>query len=300
MRVGGGGAGRPTTSRTCRTSWTSITPAPAVLLPEQRLPRPGPGLFRAAWPPTAAVHAEIFFDPADPHRPRRAPSRTVADGLLAGMAEAEGAAGASPSKLILCFLRHLDEEAAFATLESGRALSRPDRGRRARCSEVGHPPSKFARVFAAGRGQGPEAASPTPARKGRRRMCGRRSTCCTSTASTTATAALEDAALVQRLAAEQHDPDRLPAVQPQALRGRRHDQHHLEADADARPSRHGQFRRPGLFRRLSERQLPGGRPGAARSTKAELVTLAKNSFEVVPPAEIDRRLAEIDAYMEGA
>ena len=91
-------------------------------------------------------HAEIFFDPQT-HTDRGIPFGVVADGLLAGMEEAERRHGLT-SKLILCFLRHLDEEAALATL----AAPDPWLGRIAGVgldsSEVGHPPSKFARVFA--------------------------------------------------------------------------------------------------------------------------------------------------------
>ena len=61
-------------------------------------------------------HAEIFFDPQT-HTDRGLPFAVAADGLLAGMAAAESELGVS-SKLILCFLRHLDEEAAFATLKA--------------------------------------------------------------------------------------------------------------------------------------------------------------------------------------
>ena len=98
------------------------------------------------------VHAEIFFDPQT-HTDRGIAFATVMEGLLAAMDEAEAQAGIT-SKLILCFLRHLDEEAAFATL----AAAEPWLGRIAGVgldsSEVGHPPEKFARVFAAAKAKG--------------------------------------------------------------------------------------------------------------------------------------------------
>jgi adenosine deaminase len=52
------------------------------------------------------------------------------------------------ASLILCFLRHLSEEDAFATLED--ALPHRDQfiGVGLDSSELGHPPEKFARVFA--------------------------------------------------------------------------------------------------------------------------------------------------------
>ncbi len=93
------------------------------------------------------VHAEIFFDPQT-HTDRGIPFDVVMDGLLSGMTAARERHGLT-SKLILCFLRHLDEEAAFATFgQAEKWLDRID-GVGLDSSEVGHPPSKFARVFAA-------------------------------------------------------------------------------------------------------------------------------------------------------
>ena len=99
-----------------------------------------------------AVHAEIFFDPQT-HTDRGISFDTVMEGLLAGMADAEARHGVS-SKLILCFLRHLDEEAAFATLEQARPWLGQIEGVGLDSSELGHPPSKFARVFAAAKALG--------------------------------------------------------------------------------------------------------------------------------------------------
>ncbi len=93
------------------------------------------------------VHAEIFFDPQT-HTDRGIPFSTVAEGLLAGMAEAEATHGLT-SKLILCFLRHLDEAAAFATLKAAEPWLDRIAGVGLDSSELGHPPEKFARVFAA-------------------------------------------------------------------------------------------------------------------------------------------------------
>jgi adenosine deaminase len=98
------------------------------------------------------VHAEIFFDPQT-HTDRGIPFATVIEGLLSGMAEAEARHGLT-SKLILCFLRHLDEDAAFATLEAAEPWLDRLAGVGLDSSEVGHPPEKFARVFAAAREKG--------------------------------------------------------------------------------------------------------------------------------------------------
>ncbi len=91
-------------------------------------------------------HAEIFFDPQT-HTDRGIPFQVVADGLLAGMAEAEAQHGLT-SKLILCFLRHLDEDAAFATLKAAEPWLDRITGIGLDSSELGHPPSKFAKVYA--------------------------------------------------------------------------------------------------------------------------------------------------------
>jgi adenosine deaminase len=56
--------------------------------------------------------------------------------------------------LILCFLRHLDEAAAFATLAAAEPFLGSLLGVGLDSSELGHPPAKFARVFAAARSQG--------------------------------------------------------------------------------------------------------------------------------------------------
>jgi len=93
------------------------------------------------------VHAEIFFDPQT-HTDRGIPFGVVADGLLAGIKEAEKRHGIT-ARLILCFLRHLDEQQAFATLAQAEPWLDRIVGVGLDSSEVGHPPKKFARVFAA-------------------------------------------------------------------------------------------------------------------------------------------------------
>ncbi|OIQ67318.1 adenine deaminase [mine drainage metagenome] len=98
------------------------------------------------------VHAEMFFDPQT-HTDRGLPFKVAIDGLLAGMEEAERELGVT-SKLILCYLRHLDEDAAFATLKAAEPWLGRIAGVGLDSSEVGHPPSKFAKVFAASRAAG--------------------------------------------------------------------------------------------------------------------------------------------------
>jgi len=97
-------------------------------------------------------HAEIFFDP-ETHTDRGLPFSIAIDGLLAGMNEAETTFGIT-SKLIMCFLRHLDEESSFRTLKASEPYLDRIAGVGLDSSEKGHPPSKFARVFRAAKERG--------------------------------------------------------------------------------------------------------------------------------------------------
>jgi adenosine deaminase len=117
-----------------------------VLLTEQDFHDLAYAYFQRAAADTVR-HAEIFFDPQT-HTDRGIPFQVVADGLLSGMKAAETELGVS-SQLIMCFLRHLDEDAAFATLRKAEPWLDRIRGVGLDSSEVGHPPSKFKSVFAA-------------------------------------------------------------------------------------------------------------------------------------------------------
>jgi adenine deaminase len=92
------------------------------------------------------VHAEIFFDPQT-HTERGVPMQTVVNGLSRAAADGQTKLGVNAS-LILCFLRHLSEEAALATLDEALPFRQHFIGVGLDSSEVGHPPEKFARVFA--------------------------------------------------------------------------------------------------------------------------------------------------------
>lgn len=91
-------------------------------------------------------HAEIFFDPQT-HTERGVAFSTVIDGIRRALDDAKRQWGMSGA-LIMCFLRHLSEEDALATLE--QAIPHLDKfvGVGLDSSERGHPPEKFARVFA--------------------------------------------------------------------------------------------------------------------------------------------------------
>jgi adenosine deaminase len=92
------------------------------------------------------IHTELFFDPQT-HTARGVPMATVIEGLSGACRRTETELGIS-SALILCFLRHLSEEDAFATLEAALPYREHFIGVGLDSSERGHPPEKFERVFA--------------------------------------------------------------------------------------------------------------------------------------------------------
>lgn len=94
-------------------------------------------------------HVEIFFDPQG-HTARGVDFATVIDGIWEALEAGERTHGIS-FRLIMCFLRHLDEGDAFDTLESALPYRHRIAAVGLDSSEKGHPPSKFARVFARAR-----------------------------------------------------------------------------------------------------------------------------------------------------
>ena len=92
------------------------------------------------------LHTELFFDPQT-HTARGVAMETVVNGLHRACYDADAKLGVSAS-LILCFLRHLSEDEAFETLEQALPLRDKFIGVGLDSSELGHPPEKFARVFA--------------------------------------------------------------------------------------------------------------------------------------------------------
>ena len=198
-----------------------------LLSGRRRAPRPrrisatSPPPISTAPPPTASTHAEIFFDPQT-HTDRGIPFGVVMRRAARRAWRRREARHGLTSKLILCFLRHLDEEAAFATLREAEPWLDRIEAVGLDSSELGHPPEKFARVFAAAAERGlkrvAHAGEEGPpdyvwqaldllqvdrldhgnrVARGSRRWS-------------------------QRLARGADDPDRLPALEPQALRRRRH------------------------------------------------------------------------------
>jgi adenosine deaminase len=98
------------------------------------------------------VHAEIFFDPQT-HTARGVPFETVIGGLSRAVARARSELGMTAG-LIMCFLRHLTEAEAFATLDSAIPFRDQLLGVGLDSGERGNPPQKFRGVFDRCRGLG--------------------------------------------------------------------------------------------------------------------------------------------------
>ena len=240
-------------------------------------------------------HVELFFDPQT-HTDRGLPFGIAAEGLLSGMAEAKRTLDVS-SSLILCFLRHLDEDAAFATLKAAEPWLDRIQGVGLDSSELGHPPSKFARVFQAAGERGlkrvahaGEEGPPAYVREALdllhvdRIDHGNR--------------ALEDPALVARLVAEGMTLTICPLSNLKLCVVDDLTAHPLKRMLDLGlkvtlnsddPAYFGGY----LGRNWTETAL------ALNLNRDDLVTLAKNSFSgsFLPAKDVARSLAEVDAYV---
>ncbi|KAB0496176.1 adenosine deaminase [Pseudomonas moorei] len=98
------------------------------------------------------IHTEPFFDPQT-HTDRGIPFEVVLNGIAAALKDGEQQLGIT-SGLILSFLRHLSEEQAQKTLDQALPFRDAFVAVGLDSSEMGHPPSKFQRVFDRARGEG--------------------------------------------------------------------------------------------------------------------------------------------------
>lgn len=239
-------------------------------------------------------HAEIFFDPQT-HTDRGVAFETVIEGLLSAMAQAKAQLGVT-SKLILCFLRHLSEEAAFATLAQAEPWLGQITGVGLDSSEQGHPPSKFARVFAAAAAKGLKVVAHAgeegpPAYvwealdilKVDRIDHGNR--------------ALEDEALVQRIVTDGLTLTVCPLSNQKLCVVSDLRQHPIKQMLDLGLRATVNSDDPAYFGGYVNANYEAVAK-AVGLTRDEIVTLAKNSFtgSFLTTAEIAAHLAEIDAY----
>lgn len=91
------------------------------------------------------IHTEIFFDPQT-HSARGVAFETVITGIKEALDDAKAQYGIT-SCIIMCFLRHLSQDDAFATLEEAMPFQDHIIGVGLDSSEIGNPPSKFKAVF---------------------------------------------------------------------------------------------------------------------------------------------------------
>ena len=91
------------------------------------------------------VHTEIFFDPQT-HTERGIKFDVVINGIYSALLKAEKQFGLS-FKIIMCFLRHLDELSCFKILDQAILHKEKIFGVGLDSSEMGNPPSKFKRLF---------------------------------------------------------------------------------------------------------------------------------------------------------
>ncbi|GAA4270883.1 adenosine deaminase [Aquimarina gracilis] len=98
------------------------------------------------------IHVEIFFDPQT-HTDRGISFDTVIKGIYSALEDGKKQFGIT-FKLIMSFLRHLDEDSAFKTLEEALPYKNWISAVGLDSSEIGNPPSKFERVFTKAREEG--------------------------------------------------------------------------------------------------------------------------------------------------
>jgi adenosine deaminase len=241
-----------------------------------------------------ARHTELFFDPQS-HMSRGVGFEVALRGITRALREGEASLGVS-SKLILCFLRHLSEEDAFATLRAAEPFLESFSAVGLDSSELGHPPAKFERVFEAARSHGlgrvahageegpPDYVWEALDRLGVQRIDhGNR--------------ALEDDALVARLVAEQIPLTVCPFSNLKLKLVKEMGQHPLKKMLELGLRATINSDDPAYFGGyLGENWLATA--NALSLTRDELITLAKNSFEAsfLAPAAKAARIAEVDAY----
>jgi adenosine deaminase len=243
-------------------------------------------------------HVELFFDPQT-HTDRGLPFSVAIEGLLSGMTEAEASLGIT-SKLILCFLRHLDEDAAFATLKAAEPYLDRLAAVGLDSSEVGHPPSKFAGVYKAARERGLKLVAHA-GEEGPPAYVWEALDLLHVDRIDHGNRALEDPALVKRLAAEGMTLTVCPLSNLKLCVVDDLKVHPLKRMLDLGLHATVNSDDPAYFGGyLAENWLQTA--AALDLSRADLVTLARNSFtgSFLTPADAAPHLAAIEAYVAAA
>ncbi len=240
-------------------------------------------------------HVEVFFDPQT-HTDRGVPFQVVIDGISRALADGGKKYGIS-SGLILCFLRHLSEDAAFDVFRQAEPFLDRVIGVGLDSSELGHPPSKFEKVFAAAKSNGlklvahaGEEGPPDYVHEALdllkidRLDHGNR--------------ALEDVRLVERLANEKMTMTVCPLSNLKLCVVDQLTDHPIKRMLDLGLRATVNSDDPAYFGGYMTQNF-WAIAEALDLTKEDLVTLAKNSFlgSFLAPADQQRYLQEIDAYL---
>ena len=240
-----------------------------------------------------ARHVEVFFDPQT-HTDRGIPFSVVADGMLGALKDAERRG--MTSRLILSFLRHLGEDDAVATFEEADSYLDRITAVGLDSSEKGNPPSKFQNVYRMAKERGlklvahageegpPEYVHEALDLLGIDRLDhGNRS--------------LEDAALVKRLAAEHMTLTVCPLSNLKLCVVDDMKQHPLKAMLNAGLRATINSDDPAYFGGYLNDNY-NAIASALDLTRADLVTLAKNSFlgSFLGDADKAKHVAAVDAY----
>ena len=223
----------------------------AVLLTERDFYELGLAYLRRA-ASQGVRHAEVFFDPQT-HTDRGVPLSVVFAGLSAALRD--GADLGVSAQLILCFLRHLPEEQAMATLTEALGFRDHFVGVGLDSSEVGHPPSDFERVFARARTEGLHVVAHA-GEEGPPEYIWQALDLLGAERIDHGVRCLEDERLVRRLHQHQVPLTVCPFSNVRAARGGCDWRTtHSSAMLARQPAGVGALRRPGLLRRLHRRQL---------------------------------------------
>ena len=212
-------------------------------------------------------HAEIFFDP-QAHMRRGVPFGAVVEGLSAALNDAVREGGPT-SRLLMCFLRDLDAADAVATLEAARPWLDRITGVGLDSAEAGNPPGKFTEVYERARSLGLRAVAHA-GEEGPAAYVSEALDRLKVERIDHGVHAIDDAALVQRLARERVPLTVCPLSNIRLLRLSRYARASDSAALRGRRRRDRQFGRSGLFWRLCERELPRHSAGfRIRSSRAD-------------------------------
>ena len=267
----------------------------SVLVTEQDFADLTTAYLRRAAAPGSAPRGDLLRS-ADPHgsrdrlrdggqrhRPRRWPTVERELGIT--------------SRLILCFLRHLSEDAAMATLESALPHRDAITAVGLDSSEAGNPPEKFRAVFDRARAEGlltvahaGEEGPPEYIREALDVLHVLRID--------HGVRCMEDDDLVERLVAEQVPLTVCPLSNVKLRVVRRSRRSPDPPDARAGPARDDQLGRPRVLRRLHRRQLRRDRRGARTRSVTTMRQIARNSFlaSFLDDAERQPHLDALDAW----